>query len=276
MNSDEDIEQSNPKVACFYIDETLLEIENKKHVIVCAISPHNPSDAAMEMVKVKKSLGFSSLDEVKMNTGGLTRELKVKLTDGVIGIMSDCTAFISIIEGEDKQKAAEMIALQVFDYCNQSNIEGYSFYFDKDLVPKPRDFEQFVRTELVGEAECIGIQHLNSTGEQMIQCCDVFLSLYRLSLEIEFGNRVISRMVYIYENDEGNEWSLSRYVILFTRGQIWGKRVVRDICATVSEQEFDSFHCSYGLGVRVDSTISPGTKKIIENELATTYTGCIF
>ncbi|HEX8351965.1 MAG TPA: hypothetical protein VF611_03515, partial [Pyrinomonadaceae bacterium] len=121
------------KVAFFYVDETWLDIEDRKHIIVGAITPASPAEAALEMVKVKADLGFAPLDEVKMNTSGLTRDLKIKLTDGVLGVLGSCTAFISIIEGEDKQKAAEVLASQVFDYCNYNNIQAYVLYFDKDL-----------------------------------------------------------------------------------------------------------------------------------------------
>lgn len=58
MSFDEDTERSSQKAAYFYIDETFLEIEDKKHVIVCAVTPHSPSDAAMKMVKVKKVSGI--------------------------------------------------------------------------------------------------------------------------------------------------------------------------------------------------------------------------
>lgn len=266
------------KVSLFYLDETFIEIEGKKHIIVCALTPDSPTNTALEMVKVKKEIGFSSLDEVKINTKGLTQDIKIKLTDGIIDIIGGCTAFISILEGENKQKAAEMIALQVFDYCNQNEVRGYCLYFDKDLVPKTRDFEQFVRNNLTNGAECLGIQHFNSTSEQLIQCCDIFLGLFRLSIETVFGTRVITRKVYIPSHDLEDDWSLNDYVILFTRGQIWGMEEMRK-----SYFEFDGeigevthpYHCSLGLGIRLDSSISEESKEIIKENLATVYLGCL-
>ena len=220
----ENVETNLEKVAYFYIDETWLEIEGKKYIMVGALTPYAPADAALEMVRVKIDLGFAPLDEVKMNTRGLTRDLKIKLTDGVLGVLRGCIAFISIVEGEDKQKAAEALASQVFDYCNQNDIQAYFLYFDKDLVSRIREFEEYVRAQLIGGANCIGIQHLNSSGDQLIQCCDIFLGLYRLSMEIEFGGRIIKRPVYRSPDHEEEEWSLSEYVVVFTRGQVWGEQ----------------------------------------------------
>ena len=278
MDSDESVQEISNKVAFFYIDETLLEIEDKKHVIVCAITPHSLSKSILKMVEVKETIGFDSLDEVKINTKGLTQDLKIKLTDGVLDIMGDCTAFISIIEGENKQKAAEMLAWQLFDYCNQNDFEGYFLYFDKDLVPKASAFETFVRNDLQNGAKCIGIQHLNSTSEQLIQCCDVFLGLYRLSMEIELGNREITRKYYIRSPEDVYYSSLSDYVNFFSRQKIWGKQENKKLYYEFEgklEDVIEPYHCSFGLGVRIDSTISKETKQIIEDKLSTVYLGCL-
>lgn len=273
---DENIEPKVERVAYFYVDETWLEIEGKKHIMVGALTPNSPAEAALEMIKVKGDLGFAPLDEVKMNTRGLTRDLKIKLTDGVLSILWGCIGFISIVEGENKQKAAEMVATQIFDYCTQSNIQAYVLYFDKDLVPRGRIFEEYVRTQLVGDSICIGIQHLDSSSEQLIQCCDVFLGLYRLSMEIEFGGRIITRPVYRESLSVEEEWSLSEYVIISTRGQLWGERNMQKIS---DEPEYEDilypFHCSMNLGFRIDSTISQESKQVLEDKLATVFMGCM-
>ena len=277
MNFAEEMAEAEvEKVAYFYVDETLLKIEGKKHVIVGALTPTSPAEASLEMVKVKAELGFAPLDEVKMNTRGLTRDLKIKLTDGVLGILGGCTAFISIVEGEDKQIAAEVLALQVLDYCNQNNKKAYFLYFDKDLVPRPREFENYVRRRLTDGANCIGIQHLNSSGEQLVQCCDVFLGLFRLSMEIELGGRVIKRAVYRGSLDEEEEWSLSEYVIVSTRGQVWGEQKMMNVSDDPEYEDITyPFHCSMNLGVRIASTISQEIKQTLEDRLATAFMGCL-
>ncbi len=275
MSLEENIERTTEQVAYFYVDETWLEIEGKKHIMVGALTPNSPAEAALEMIKVKADLGFAPLDEVKMNTSGLTRDLKIKLTDGVLSVLWGCTGFISVVEGEDKQKAAEMVASQIFDYCTRSNIQAYVLYFDKDLVPRCRGFEEYVRTQLIRGSICIGIQHMDSSGEQLIQCCDVFLGLYRLSMEIEFGGRIITRPVYRESLSVEEEWSLSEYVIISTRGQLWGERNVVKDDDPEYEDIFHPYHCSMNLGFRIYSTISQESKQLLEDKLATVYMGCM-
>lgn len=276
MSIEENVEQTSQQVAYFFIDETWLEIEGKRHIMVGALTPFSPAQVAVEMVKVKNELGFAALDEVKMNTKGLTRDLKIKLTDGVLSILWSCTGFVSIIEGNDKQKAAEMVATQLFDYCSQRNIPAYVLYFDNDLVPQKRIFERFVKSNLVTGSNCIGIQHLDSSGEQLIQCCDVFLGLYRLSMEIEFGSRIIMRPVYRESLGVEEEWSLSEYVIISTRGQLWG---VRDMQRVYDEPGYEDilypFHRSMNLGFRINSSVSQETKQLLEDKLATVFMGCM-
>jgi len=271
-----DVESEQKMVAYFYIDETYIETENRKHVAVDAIFPKNPMEAALEMVKVKAELGFAPLDEVKLNTSGLKIDSKIKLTDGVLNILVDCIAFISIVEGEDKQKAAEASAMQVFDYCVQNNIEAFVLYFDKDLVPRTRDFEKFARARFAERSTCIGIHHLNSSGDQLIQCCDVFLGLYRLSMEVEFGSRIITRKIYRQEHEVEEEWNLSDYVVLSMRGQLWGEQKrVKVYEEPEYEDTFLPYHCSLNLGFRIDSNISQETRQLLEDKLATVYMGCL-
>lgn len=263
-------------VANFYIDESSIEIEEKPHVIVCGILTENPAKTALEMVALKESLGYAALDEVKLNTKGLTQDLKIKLTDGVLEIIGACTAFVSIHEGVDKQPAAEMIAVQAHEFCAERNIPAYALNYDRDLVPSRRKLEDFVRNSLGTDAKCIGIQHLDSANEQNIQFCDVFLGLYRLAIQIELGERQISRKVYTPSIDDEDDWSLSDYVTLSSRGCVWGKMERR---ASEIHEEYGEishpYHCSFGLGLRMKSSISDTTLKLIQDNLATTYMGCL-
>lgn len=116
------------------------------------------------MVELKQSLGFGPLEEVKMNTRAV-QELKIKLTDGVLSILRGCTGFISITEGEDKQKAAESISRQLFNYCNLNGVPAFMLNFDRDLVPRRREFEEFTKSQLAGNTVCIGVQHLSSSSD---------------------------------------------------------------------------------------------------------------
>lgn len=98
---------------------------------------------------------------------------------------------------------------------------------------------------------------------------------------IEIGERpTIQRKVYDFAFDEDGagceNWSLSDYVIITTRGQLWGSKEIR-----VFEPSEDGeighlpFHCSMDLGFRLESTISDEAKKLLEERIATVYMGCL-
>jgi hypothetical protein len=95
-------------------------------------------------------------------------------------------------------------------------------------------------------------------------------------MEVEFGGRIITRSVYRAASDFDEEkWSLSDYVVLSTRGQLWGESKIREIEGEQDKEINHPFHCSMNLGFRIESTISQGTKQILEDKLATVYLGCL-
>src|SRR6266571_5306296 len=101
------------RIAFIYADESLIEIEGKKHIIVGAIHPDDPGKKAIEVVRLKERNGLGPLDEIKWNTKGLTKDQRERLTNGIINILNFCTGFIALVEGEDKQKATEILTLQI-------------------------------------------------------------------------------------------------------------------------------------------------------------------
>lgn len=263
-------------IAQFFIDESIIQIEGREHTISCSILPTNPTKTIQRVVGLKKHLSLAALDEVKFNSSGLVQAKKILLTDGVIEIMDDCTAFICILDGNDKAEIAEWAAAQAFDYCKENSISQYTLNFDTDLVPRKKILEQYVRRLLGNTSECVGIQHLNSASDQIIQLCDLFLGLYRLSIQIEFGEKTIPRKISRSEDHGEEEWSLSDLVLLGTRGKIWGRFESRLFEVHPDEGPiYHPYHVSFGMGVRLRSPISREAHDVIRDQLATTYLGCL-
>ncbi len=259
------------KPAFLYADESWIEIEGKNHLILGAITPKDPGETTLKMVKLKESFGLSPFDEVKWNMKGLDQEQRIKLSDGIIHILTtDCSGLISIVEGEDKQQAAKVLGLQVFDFCAQQKIPAFVLYMDEEMVPKQQIFRDFLKKRLPEGPKCIGLQSLISSSEQVIQCCDIFLGLYRLVMLHELKGK--RKLIQIY--DEGLqdeiEWSLTEYIIIYTRYLLWGN---------TSLEEFEKTGFPYkramGLGFRLESTISEETKHLLEEKIATVYMGCM-
>lgn len=180
--------------------------------------------AIQDIVALKATLGIRALDEVKFNSSGLSKEKKIAMTDGVLDIMQCCTMFICINEGIDKGALAESAAEQAFDYCVEKGVKQFSLNFDAGLVPNKKKLEEFVTGLRSGdEPDCVGIQHLDSSRDQIVQLCDLFLGMFRLTMQIEFGERQIPRKIYREQFECEEEWSLSEVVLIGTRGHIWGK-----------------------------------------------------
>lgn len=266
-----------PSLANFYVDESSIVVEGKPHLLSCGVICEDSHATIQQIVELKASLGAQALDEVKFNSSGLPQVKKIILSDGVIEIVRGCTIFICINEGADKGKLAESVAQQAFDYCVEKNVPHFSLNYDVGFVPDKKALGNFVRT-LGGNEKpvCVGVQHLDSAGDQLIQLADLFLGLFRLSALVEFGEKQISRTIYLQQFDEEEEWSLSEVVFIGTRGHIWGKtkRVLFDIHPDEGEI-YHPYHASYGLGIRVDSTVSPEALSLIQEKLATTYLGCM-
>jgi hypothetical protein len=202
---------------------------------------------------------------------GLNQEQRIKLSDGIIHILTtDCSGLISIVEGEDRQRAAEVFGLQVFDFCAQHNIPAFILYMDQEMVSREKIFRDFLKTRLPEGPECIGLQSLVSSSEQIIQCCDIFLGLYRLVMLHELKGTKTIIQVYDELLKAEIDWFLPEYIIIYTRYLLWGN---------TSLEEFEKTGFPYkkamGLGFRLKSTISEETKHLLEEKIATVYMGCM-
>jgi hypothetical protein len=266
-----------PSLPTFYVDESAIVIDEKPHLLACAVLAEDNNITVKAIVDLKASLGKKARDELKFNNSGLSRDAKILMSDGVIEIARGCTMFICINEGDDKAALACSVAQQVLDYCVEKGVTHYSLNFDAGFVSNKKELENLVTNLTVDVGpECVGIQHLDSLNDQMIQLSDLFLGLFRLSMQIELGVRQINRLIYREQFEIEEEWSLSDMLLLGTRGHIWGrtKRVLYCVHPEVGEI-YHPYHVSFGIGLRVNSTISAETISSIEEKLATTYLGCL-
>jgi hypothetical protein len=160
-----------------YADETHLEIERKKHTIIGGIVPDNPAKIMWNMIKLKETIGLNPFDEVKWNMKGLDESRRLQLSEGIINILSEgCNALITLVEGNDKSAAARLFANQVYDYCNEKNIETFSLFMDENLVSQIPNYVDFLKTNFINNVKCSGVNNLISQYDQIIQCCDIFLA----------------------------------------------------------------------------------------------------
>lgn len=268
-----DSHEIEANVSYFFADESWVEIEGKKHLILGAIVSSNLCGTCYKIYSLKNKLGISPLEEIKWNMKGLTEEQRIELSSGIINILvNDCTAMFSLVETVDKLEAAKVLVKQIHDFCKGTSLPAYILHIDQDLVPKPNVLETFIKSNLTDKPECIGLQSLISSKDQMIQCCDIFIGLFRTVMVHLLNN--VEKKISFYDDGLGEivESNLSDYILLSTRYAIWG-----DSSMTIDDFNKGKlpYKRSLGLGIRLVSSVSDKAKRILEEQVATVYMGCL-
>jgi hypothetical protein len=256
-----------------YADETHLEIERKKHTIIGGIIPDNPAKIMWNMIKLKETIGLNPFDEVKWNMKGLDESRRLQLSEGIINILNEgCNALITLVEGNDKSAAARLFANQVYDYCNEKNIETFSLFMDENLVSHIPNYVNFLKTNFIkNNAKCSGMNNLISQYDQIIQCCDIFTGLYRCAIINALKDD--GKTVFLEDEIVGSieELKINDYIILKMRYLVWGAvEEVSDINGIFSYKN------SIGFGVRIFSTISEESARVIKEKVAMTFIGSMY
>ncbi len=249
----------------FYADESWVEIEGKRHLLLGAIAPEDPRRMTLDVVALKTEAGLQPLDELKWSMGGdTTQAQRVQLSQGVLDILSgQCTGFVSLVEGTDKQHATELLCRQIADYCNEEKVPVFVVYADEGLVPRRLELRQLLG-QVGGNARCAGLQSVVSADEQLIQCCDVFAGLYRQVIRHELEG--ISKPIQVFDESAGEaiEFTVSEYTLVATRFLLWGK----------CPDPLQPYKNCMGLGLRVHSSLSNTAMSKLER-LAVSYLGCM-
>lgn len=263
------MKQTTPHI---FIDESWIDIEDKKHLMIGGLVTREPGNLASEVMSLKSKLGLAPFDEIKWNSAQYTEEARNRLSEGMISIIRNTTGMISIVEGADKQKAMEFFAEQVIDYCTKNDIANYILALDQGLIQKADKLGEFVTHS--HHPACIGLNILDSRYDQNIQCADVFVGFFRAAIRQELG----ATPKFIPNTDESFEdrsaWHLTEYVTLWTRGMLWGTTDELDPDRGFVYYEHP-MHRAMGLGFRVYGSASQAVRDRLEQNIATVYMGCL-
>lgn len=254
-----------------FIDESWIDIENKKHLIIGGLITREPGHLAEKVWHLKSELGLKPFDEIKWNSAHYTEEERNRLSDGMIRIIGECTGLISVVEGTDKQTAIEFFAGQVIDYCMKQEITNYLLAVDQGLIPRADRLREFITRPQ--PPACIGLNILDSRLDQNIQCTDVFVGFFRAAIRQKLG----APLKFIPNTDETFQdriaWTLTEYVTLWTRGMLWGTIDELDHRGDVYYER--PMHRAMGLGFRLHSSVSQAIQDRLEQDIATVYMGCL-
>lgn len=252
----------------FFVDETTLEIEGKKHFLIVAITFDDPQSKTTEIIKIKKALGIALSQEVKWNQQSLPAQVRYKLSDGMLSAVSDSTVLVSIIEGNDKEKACEFIVRQIADYSERP----FSVYLDRNLCPNVKKLWDF-SVSLPGPAQCVSLQEVESSREQLVQCVDVFAGLFKTAIEHIVKGVNKSRQCYDPISDNEYEDSIVGYIFEIARFCLPGDV---DFCTPTLDGEVippEPFKDAWGCGIRLESSISDRAKDVIRQRVGSWHVG---
>lgn len=258
----------------FYVDDSVINIEGKPHTVLGGVSFAKPNEVALQISKLKMSVGLGPLDEIKWNTKGLSKETRYALSDGIMNIIAyrvGCRAVVTILEAFDKSRAAELLATQMQDYCTAEGIPAFMAEFDENILASERRFAAFLKTKLQPAPPCIGFHSMPSSHHPLVQCSDIFVGLFRTALVHALENS--EKVVTYYDPGFQTEvtWPLSSYILLSTRQVVWGDHSWK----TMDDVDSGEPHVkrTMGYGLRLTSSISEEAKSTLA-EIGTIYMGC--
>jgi hypothetical protein len=260
----------------FYVDDSVINIEGKPHTVLGGVSFRHLTSVALQIANLKKEVGLGVLEEIKWNTKGLSRESRYAISDGIMNIIAygvGSRAVITILEGFDKDRAAELLVTQMQDFCAGEQIPAFMAEFDENIVASQQRFGEFLRTGLRTAAPpCIGFHSTTSTHNPLLQVCDIFLGLYKTALVHALENR--SKTVTFYDDgfQSNVTWPLSSYILLGTRHVVWGDHSWKTEDDVNSGEPYVKRTMGYGL--RLQSSVSDGAKKTLA-EIGMIYMGCL-
>jgi hypothetical protein len=255
-------------VPAFYVDETFLEIEGKSHILLAAISFGEPQVAVARMLKVREDFNVPLSVEIKWNQQSLPPDLRYQISDRMLyAVAASSEGLISICEGSDKQKAAEMLLQQIAEHSHSP----FSLYLDRDLCPDVRELWEYAQSNLVQPAACVTLQETESCRDQLMQCVDVFAGLYKTAIEHVLRGKSKRRTYYDPVLREELDDTVANHILLATRYLLPG---TVDCTAEELDASKLPFKDSWGSGIQLKSSVSQGTKDILKR-MATSYIGCM-
>jgi len=241
----------------FFVDETFLQIENKPHVLLACLGFRSPIKAAIEVIEAKGQADLNPDYELKWGKRDVQGKARDELTKTLFEVVgSAATAFIVLVEGSDKQEAAEILVRQILDFCKKNDVGAYSITLDSGLVKRVDSLAPLCRHH---EPCCLGLQSHDSSSDQIVQLTDIFAGFARYAIRQELGEPLTGTMKLDIDPDFDFDIPLGRWFIVEAQSLLWASTEsgVCDDGDTWTEED------SNGLGFVMQSSVSAATRQKI-------------
>ena len=246
----------------FYIDDTTVEISERKHVILASIRFEDEGVAISATLRCKSELGISFKEELKWNAKGATREQAYSIRNAMLPVLARASGTVVIYEGT-KAEAANAIAKQLSDYSRALGAPGFVCRFDRGIIGETR----FAECAESLDPPCVGIAMIDSRSDPLLQAADLFAGFQKLRIDTGTGRVDAERLIRadVYD-DETADYPLGWYLSVGLRYCLWGS------CEGDKDQPTK---INAGLGVRVYSSAPQEAISRALTYINSEYMGCI-
>ena len=265
----------------FAIDDSDVTISGRNHIILAAVGVASAALSEFEdqITKMKLAFGLSPWDEIKWNgmTVPLSRELRESLSRALLEKLTRPLVLVTVMEGYDKHRAAELISEQVLDYLADqpgTTDKSIELLFDNGILKDEIAFGQFLQKSNQMCVEPVNFRTVHSHESGLIQLADILAGFNNklISLSAAHPERQVMRWVDVSEGYV--ETDLAWYVTAMLRHNTWGE-IARP--PESNNYEFDGswpFKDPAGRGFRLHTSLD---REVINRicEPRRVYMGCL-
>ena len=164
----------------FAVDDSEVMIDHSRHTILAALSFREPAEAVDRMAKLRAELALEPDFEFKWNQQGLARDQRDRVADEMRQILCDSFGLLVVSEGTDRQKAAELLAVQIGDLIDGEIVPFV--IFDEGIIRDQRSFRRFLTTSGDSSLQRMQFSSARSFAHDLVQCADVFAGFQNLKI----------------------------------------------------------------------------------------------
>ncbi len=265
------IDYSEPGAVLWAVDDSELTIEGKAHTLLGAVSFSHPWPVCNGMAELRNHLNLPDDFEFKWNSRIARPADREKVSEMFLRILARSVGVVTVVEGRDHQKGAELLAQQIADF--QQPRTASLALMDNGIVKKPFEFRRFLNQSTDDNLRYFQFASVDSSLNDLIQCADIFAGFLALKIKLAL-NIVKDRTI---TDDEG-ELSLSSVIEFSLRYVIWGARnEVAFDWDNQTESPPPEFWIKYakGFGLRIHSSVSEHVLERVYSQAGTFYMGCL-
>lgn len=256
----------------FAVDDSEVMIKGSRHLLLAAVAFHEPTSAVDAMARLRREVNVADDFEFKWNQKELPADAREKVADELRQVIGGAFGVVTLIEGTDRQRAAELLCEQIGEL-----IEGdvlLSVVFDEAILRDERSFRRYLLASQQDAVRRIQFSVARSFAHDLVQCADLFAGFQNLKIRIALGEGKNRTVPGDFDDDE---ISLADLFEVSFRYVLWGQVVTKIDPEWISDDAPPPdwiFKETEGLGFRIHSSLDDETKELLYDEVGRPYFGC--